>query len=351
MFKYKPDFEQAQKYCDAFWVHELIDRPCTMVFAQKTKEFVPMSRLQAVDDDFGVSFLAAGKYLEGTAFLGEAMPGFRPGFGPDQMAAFLGMPLKINPESRDTSWTEKIVENWKDFMPLRLDENNATWQRMKEFHRAGESFCKDKCQLLNIDLHSNIDCLEAMRGAEKLLFDLIDQPQIVDELVKQVRPVYKQIYDELWQYGDKAAIGSNSGMQLYSRGKTDYIQADFICLLSPDMFRRFVLPAIKEEAEFLDDAIFHLDGPGALKHLDALLTIEEIKVIQWLPGAGCKPNYDWPEVIDKIQNAGKAAVLYGTCEEIKSFHGRYRPELVVYHATAETQDEGEAFLEWLKKNT
>ncbi|NIA31508.1 MAG: hypothetical protein GWP06_16570 [Actinobacteria bacterium] len=349
--KYKPDFERAQQYWDAFWAHELIDRPCAMVFAKKGAEHFVMPRLQAVDDDFSISFSAAEKYLENTVFLGEAMPGFRPGFGPDQMAAFLGMSLKINLESRDTSWTEKIVEDWKDFIPLQLDENNTVWRRMKEFHRAAEEFCKDRCQLLNIDLHSNIDCLEAMRGAEKLLFDLIDQPEIVDDLMIQIRPIYKRIYDELWQYGDKARIGSNSGMQLYSRGKTDYIQADFICLLSPDMFRRFALPAIKEEAAFLSDTAFHLDGPDALKHLDDLLAIEEIKVVQWVPGAGRKPNYEWTEIIERIQAAGKAAILYGTCEEIKSFHGRYKPELVVYHVNADSETEGAAFLEWLKNNT
>lgn len=349
--KYKSDFVRTQKYWDAFWSHHLIDRPCTMVFAKKGDERFSMPRLQAVDESFDVSSSAAQKYLDGTIFLGEAMPGFRPGFGPDQMAAFLGMPLKINPKSRDTSWTEKIVTDWKDFMPLRLDDNNAVWQRMKEFHKAAEAFCKDKCMLLNIDLHSNIDCLEAMRGAEKLLFDIIDQPELVDTLIKQVRPIYKQIYDHLWQYGDKSRIGSISAMQLYSRGKTDFIQADFICLLSPDMFRRFVLGAIEEEAAFLDDAIFHLDGPDALKHLDDILAVKAIKVVQWVPGAGRKPNYEWPEVIDKIQAAGKAAILYGTCEEVKHFHGRYKPELVVYHVEADSQSEGLELLEWLKNNT
>ncbi len=138
-------------------------------------------------------------YLENTVFLGEAVPGFRPGFGPDQMAAFLGAPLKINPDSKDTSWTEKIVEKWGDFLPLRLDENNHVWKRMKEFHKAAEDFCRGKCLLLNIDLHSNIDTLEALRGAEKLLFDMIDSPETVEQAMNQVRPLYKQIYNELWQ--------------------------------------------------------------------------------------------------------------------------------------------------------
>ncbi|MCD4830177.1 MAG: hypothetical protein K8R02_00035 [Anaerohalosphaeraceae bacterium] len=349
--KYKTDFKRAQQYWDAFWSHDIIDRPCAMVFAKMGEEHITVPRLQSVTDDFSTNFEIAEKYLNGTAFLGEAMPGFRPGFGPDQMAAFLGMPLTINPESRDTSWTEKIVDNWKNFMPLQLDENNTIWQRMKEFHKVAEEFCRDKCLLLNIDLHANIDCLEAMRGAEKLLFDLIDVPEIVDDLMMQVRPIYKQIYNELWQYGDKARLGSSSGLQLYSRGKTDMVQSDYICLLSPDMFRRFALPAIEEEAAFIDDAAFHLDGPDALNHLDALLAVREIKVIQWVPGAGRKINHEWPEVIDKIQAAGKAALLYGTCEEIKSIHGRYKPELLVYCVNAESETEGRDFLEWLKNNT
>ncbi len=81
------------------------------------------------------------------------------------------------------------------------------------------------------------------------------------------------------------------------------------------------------------------------------MAVKEIKVIQWVPGAGRKPGYDWPEVINKIQAAGKAAILYGTCEEIKQIHGRYKPHLVVYHAYAQSRSEGQALLEWLKRNT
>ncbi len=49
---YKQDFESTRKYWDAFWAHELLDRPCTLVFAKNgEKEYYP-PRLQAVDDPF-----------------------------------------------------------------------------------------------------------------------------------------------------------------------------------------------------------------------------------------------------------------------------------------------------------
>ena len=47
------------------------------------------------------------------------MPSFRPGFGPDQMAAFLGAPLTI---SQDSSNTSRSTAN---FICTALRENGA----------------------------------------------------------------------------------------------------------------------------------------------------------------------------------------------------------------------------------
>ena len=350
--QYKPDFESSQKYWDAFWTHELIDRPCTVILAKKTEDapFSPRG-LQGVDDDFEVMFEPFDRHLETCVYLGDLVPGFRPGFGPDQMAGFLGAQLVISPDSPDTSWSEKIVEDWTKTLPLRFDEDNHVWKRIVEFHAQAEKRYAGKCLLYNIDSHSNVDALEALRGAQNLLFDMIDQPEVIDQAMEQIRVVYKDVFDGLNEFGNKKTLGSNSAMHLYSRGKTDYIQADFISLLNPEMFRRFVLPAIEDEARFLDNSCFHLDGPDALKHLDDLLAIDDIEAVQWLPGAGRKPGWQWPEVINRIQAAGKAAVLYGSCEEVKSFHGQYNPELLVYDVEAQSVEEGLKLLEWLKKNT
>ena len=348
--KYKPDFARAQKYWDAFWNHELIDRPCTVLIADNSGLQKEMPRLQGVDSDFNIMIDKYDCYLKSHYFMAECIPGFRPGFGPDQFAGFLGTPIKVDYET-NTSWSEKIVENWQDFLPLKINENDHLLKRMHEFNKTAEAYCRGKCLLYEIDLHSNIDCLEAMRGAEKLLFDLIDTPDLIEEVMKQVRPLYGKIYDAFGVYGQKDELGRNTCMGLYSRGKTDYIQADFISLLSPDMVRKFVLPAIEEEARFLTNSCFHLDGPGALAHLDDILSIKEIDVVQWLPGAGVKPQHEWPDILHKIQSAGKAVILYGDCELVKQMHKEYKPELVVYYVNAKTLKEAEELLDWLKRNT
>ena len=349
--KYKPDFERAREYWDAFWAHEIIDRPAAIVRVDKEMRQHYVSSVQPVMGDFNESIERIERYLNSTTFLGEAMPGFRPGFGPDQMAGFCGAPLVVSPDSTNTSWSQKIVDDWAIALPLTIEEGNVAWQRMKQYHKLAEQYTTGKCLLYNIDMHSNIDLLEGLRGAQKLLFDIIDTPELIERAMADARKLFFKVYNELWRYGDKDKLGSTSWLNLYSCGKYHPIQADFICMLNTQMVRRFVLPAIEEEVAFLDNACFHLDGPDALKHIDDILAIDRIGAFQWVPGACNKPQIEWPDVLKKIHAAGKATIIYATVDQIKAIHKQYPPNLVVYDTTVKTEKQAHELLNWLKENT
>jgi 5-methyltetrahydrofolate--homocysteine methyltransferase len=345
---YKPDFERAQQYWDAFWAHEIIDRPCTVIWAKKEQNAPWAPYISDIGGDFEQTLNQFEKFLNSHLFMGEAMAGIRPSFGPDQVAGFLGAPINYSQQNQ-TSWSEKIVQDWESF-DVSVDENSPCWKRMHEYHMAAEQFCKGKCLLYNIDMHVNIDGLEALRGAQNLMFDLIDKPQAVKKALGQMRQSFVEIYNGFHKYAKKDELGTTGLLHMYSRGKFNPIQADFICLLSPDMFREFVLPEIEFEAQFLDNCCFHLDGADSLKHLDDILAIEQIDAIQWIPGAGNKPQLEWPELLHKIQSANKAIILYLTPDEVKQIHGEYDPRLVVYEVHADSPQQGQELLDWLKRN-
>ena len=61
---------------------------------------------------------------------------------------------------------------------------------------------------------------------------------------------------------------------------------DFNFLIGPREFERLFLPDIARQAATAGRAIFHLDGPGAARHIDALLDLPELQAIQFVPGAG-----------------------------------------------------------------
>ena len=329
LLEYKPDFSRAQRYWDALWNRDIIDRPCTLVTVPRHGDASKYSRIIAADDDFEDILAECDAYLESHLFLGEAMPCFRPGFGPDQMAGFVGAPLVINKGSSTTSWSEKIVTDWEEFLPLSIEDDNIYCRRMKEFHEAAEERITGRCLLCEIDLHSNIDLLEGLRGAQNLMFDMIDSPDIILEALSQAHDIYRQISEEFYRYGSKAVLGTTSALPMYDRGRYNRIQADYIALLSPDLFRRFVLPFIEAEAEYLDRSCFHLDGPDALKHLDDILAVPELDAVQWVSGAGSKPQIEWPDVLHRVQAAGKIIILHLSASDVKRIHGEYKPELVV----------------------
>jgi hypothetical protein len=82
------------------------------------------------------------------------------------------------------------------------------------------------------------------------------------------------------------------------------------------MFNEVFLPGIRRECRFLDRSIYHLDGPGALRHLDAILSIPELEALQFVPGAGNEGYARWIEVYQRAQAAGKAIQVICKLDEM-----------------------------------
>ena len=90
-------------------------------------------------------------------------------------------------------------------------------------------------------------------------------------------------------------------------------------MVSNAMFREFFLDELVEEADWLDRSIYHLDGPGALRHLDTLLSIDNLDGIQFVYGAGNEPASRWMAEYRRIQNAGKVLHISIDAAELDPF--------------------------------
>jgi hypothetical protein len=101
---------------------------------------------------------------------------------------------------------------------------------------------------------------------------------------------------------------------------------DFSCMISNEMFEEFFLPGIEEECRHLDASIYHLDGPGALQHMDSLLEVSSLNAIQWVYGAGRGPASEWLDVYHRCQDAGKGLQITMGVEELDTFMEELSPE-------------------------
>ena len=103
-----------------------------------------------------------------------------------------------------------------------------------------------------------------------------------------------------------------------SDGRYYIPSCDFSIMVSTEMFREFFLPELLAEIAWLDRTVYHLDGPGALRHLDTLLDIGQLDAIQFVYGDGAKPASRWMHVFKRIQAGGKN--LHITIETARGRH-------------------------------
>lgn len=350
--KYKPDLGRVKNYWEAFWNKEVIDRPCIFVTAPRNDKVGQKKRplyMAGADGDYEKALKIFDEWAASTYFGGEAIPYLDVSFGPDQFSAFLDAALTMA-EDKTTSWVKPFVSDWKT-VKIQFREDNSTWTKMLEYIRFATQFSEGKFLIGMLDLHSNMDCLSAIRGPENLCLDIIDCPDEVGRVLNQVRSLYAPVYEGIYKAGDMKHRGTIGWTPFYCQGKFATIQCDFICMISPKDARRFVIPALAEEASFLDHSVFHLDGPEALVHLDDILAIREIDVIQWVPGAGSPPLIEWMDLLKKIQKKKKGLEIRCSPEEVKKFHRELQPDGILYIIEASSKQEADGLISWLKDNT
>jgi len=347
----KPNLAEAARRWDAYHAGEIIDRPLICVSApQAGKQGARGSTYhERVHGDLDAIITRALTSAEATYYGGEMMPSFWLSFGCDEIAAFCGGNLYWSEGSGDTCWSEPFVEDWEASLPLRLHPEGPLWQRMLGFYRKAADRLAGKMLLCSPDLHTNMGLLAAVRGAERLCMDLLDQPETIDRAMQSARAIFPQVWDAVRTAGRMDELGYYR--DFYSMEGAACLQCDFSCMMSPESFRRWVLPALEEEAAIVKHALYHWDGPGALVHADALLLSKGLHTFSYVPGAGHGSHSAHLGLLKRIQAAGKAVSVGGSPDEIKAMHRELRPEKTQYWTSTRSVAEAEELLAWFVRNT
>ncbi|MBM3211902.1 hypothetical protein FJZ33_06775 [Candidatus Poribacteria bacterium] len=351
---YKPDFDEARAHWEAFWNHEIIDRPCLAVVAPKEGVKIPPGSpyMDGWNGDFAEAVARWEARAACMCYAGDAIPYIELSFGPDQFGAFLGAELQRSEGAYNaTSWSVPFVKNWEDVLPIKLNPENPWWKKMLEFMKVAGKLSEGKFLVGMLDLHSNMDALAGIQEPQYLCMDLMDCPELIHKAMADVRKLYPIIYESLYKAGNMEGRGTIGWCSFYSPGRFAMTQCDFAIMLSPKIFNEFILPALKEESDYLDNSIYHYDGIGSLRHLNSVLSIESLDGIQWVPGAGNKPQHLWTELLTQIQNAGKSLHITASPNEIKELHKVLKPELVFYDTWARSEKEAHELIKWFVDNT
>ena len=247
--------------------------------------------------------------LSRSVFPADVLPLAITDLGPGSLALFCGSRPEFGDE---TVWLHPIKDGGLEsgqLPAIHFDPENRWWQLTEQIIQQCVARARDNYLIGCPDLVENADVLCSLYGAEFVCMNMIEQPTWVEQRIAEINEVwfaaYQRVYDLIHLEDGSSAFGV---FYLWGPGKVAKMQCDFSAMISPTMFRRFVVPALTTQCEWLDHSLYHLDGTQAIHHLDALLEIEALEAIEWTPQAGIESGGHprWYDLYRRILSAGKS---------------------------------------------
>ena len=308
--------EQKFRY-NAFWERKDSGRACLFIKAWDGAERYPAPETLYDQWENVPRRIDQAQYeTEHSLFFAEAYPSIFVNFGPGSLTPGIGGTHKLSPY---TVWFENepfVIEDWENVPELSLHPDSKMYRMIEEM-TAGLLAHKDRMITSISDIGGTMDIVAALRGSENLLYDLYDYPEEVKAFVKKLEVLWRTFFLTYSARLIKEQGCMTSWQPVWSDKSFYPLQCDFCAMLSPEMFGEFVLPDLRFQTEFMDRAIYHLDGPGELPHVDQLLSLPRLNAIQWTSGDGNPPLEDpcWYDLYARIQAAGKGIILLGISPE------------------------------------
>jgi hypothetical protein len=286
--------------------------------------------------------------LSNQEFLGDTLPVAYPNLGPEVFAALYGCPIHFG--DYGTSWSEPILHDWSGADEIRLDWDSPYLKKLVEMTDALLEVGRDKFIVGMTDWHPGGDCVAALREPQNLAIDMLTHVDEVKALLARLEGDYLRVYDFFYHKLRAAGQPISTWLSLIAEAKFYVPSNDFSIMISKEMFDDVFLPGIRRECQFLDRSIYHLDGPGALRHLDSILDIPELDALQWVFGAGNEGYHRWVEVYQRAQAAGKGIEVMCQMDELDLVMETLDPHGLYLHVSGvPSREAGEWMLKALER--
>jgi len=319
---YREDLDEARERLTTWWNGGDIGRPALQLTVPREEPIEIVEPLPepkgwtgtpytTIDFDFRVN--RAARACIDTHYLAEAVPNVAPDLAPNCLALYLGCRGVEHP---DTVWCEPCIAS-PEAARFDYDPGNFYWDFTLRLGREMLRLGRDRLFVAFPDLIEGLDTLAAMRGNAALLTDLYERPDWVHECLRRITDRYFHYYDVLYDLFRDELGGSV--FWAWAPGRMTKLQCDFSAMIGPEMFEEFMVPVLREMTERVSYCMYHWDGPDAIRHHDLLLSLPDLDMIQWTPGAGNEPpdHPRWWPLHHKTLEAGKRVFLH-SCEGLES---------------------------------
>lgn len=357
---YQEHWDKIKERLLAAWNNEIIDRCCISVEAPLCGSRLPLG--DAPENTPGVLLplcdpealvKATIRRFETTYFGGDCFPVLFSNFGPSGHAKYFKN--AVYHFSTDTSWFDPSL-NGDELNPdeLVFDPESEALRTEVETVRYLAQEGKGKFFVSTPDNCGCIDALASLRGSSNLILDMMDSPDevtsCIDKIIDGLNYSNRLFFDAIRENNEDGCC--HGWMYTYSHCTHQQLQVDFSVMISPELYRQFALPELIKTSSALGYANYHLDGQEQVRHLDYILSVPNIKRIQWTPVVGQPRTSEHIPTLRRIQQAGKGLILYPEKDEVETLLTHLSSKgLMLVVRDAESREEADVLVRLAEKLT
>lgn len=349
--KYKPDWLEAEERLTALWRGQALDRPCMAVRAPSGRNVPGPGEPQTaeqkwLDPDWILPHLLAD--VENTWWGGEALPS---GLLMGGWTVCLGGKPRFELE---TIWFEPFSVDFAKPSPFILAPDDP-WQRKYErlyLAAIGAAGWDDFLIGSPGGLPAN-DLLSMHMGTSSFLLALVDEPQWMEEAIlrgaRQLVTARRRLQESA-RKRHRFWYGNAGWMPFWAPEPYLSTQSDVSCMLSPEMFERFVVPELDLYGNEFGAMWYHLDGGDARQHLPRLLSLPYMRVVQYVPRPCEPPNGEGHlDLYREIQEAGRIVHVQVDAKQVEPLVRGLDPSLLMLQVMCASVEEGTELLAAAKR--
>jgi len=286
MFKLKKNEQEARERLRAFWYGKSIGRPAVAVCARNNTyerqkwEGGPLTQKQC---DLNPDWYAHAyrNDLFSKIYLGEAMPSVSVSYG--SLLVLLAVLAGGDYEYDSYSAWIKPLENVLDKPVPKFDPECDTVKKFENCFDRLAGIVEDNGFISPPVLLDPLTTLSMLHTPENLCISILEEPEKVKKWSYDATTLYIDCYEHFYRYlGELGYTDTTTWLRAMSESRTEAVQCDFSVMLSPEMFREFVVPDVSRITAYMDRSTWHHDGEEQFKFIEMIAALPKMRAVQWV---------------------------------------------------------------------
>jgi hypothetical protein len=196
----------------------------------------------------------------------------------------------------------------------KLDEN-PWYQKYMEFTSKLNELSDGRFPVGQPIMRGIADVMGAVLGQTRLIYEMIDNPSHIHRLAHIVLKTFIKIIEEQYKILSDFNGGFSIGFyHIWTPDRCIWFQDDLTALLSPGLYREFVMPHHIKISKSYAYSLIHLH-PSSFHIIEDILNINELKAVEINKDVGGPSISEMLPILRMVLEAGKRLVLWGTIDD------------------------------------